>query len=228
MQKLVIVVLITLGLAASNRANAAFTLSLDSQDFGIASVFNDVSSFRFTIAVDEDLVPGTTYVNPTLASVHYTVNGVLNDPTPSMFPGFALVRTVSGAEFYSLSPDAMLSFSVDGGADLSDGLQFNELSGTGTVFALNAREFNQSPGRYHPPILTLDADGTGRLVNANNQSTVPNPSNGLLVNVDVGQEYDVALSFSTGLTIVPEPNAILLMLSVSGVFFVRRSRTKGR
>ncbi|MEM8911705.1 MAG: hypothetical protein AAGC97_08050 [Planctomycetota bacterium] len=216
-------------LVTAQNAPAAFTISFDSRDFGIASVFNHVTRFDFEIIVDDVLQPGRTYTNPVIDRVNYRIDGVLPDPTPSMFGGFQLVRSISGAEFYTLSPDATVSFSVAGTADLGDGLQFNELSGTGVIFEFNAREFNQSPGRYHPPVLTLRADGTGRLVNADNQSTFPNPpppiGSGLIVNVAVADEYDVNLSFSSGLTIaaVPEPTAWFAIACVSacGISFHR-------
>ena len=166
-----------------------------------------------------------SYNNPTLASVDYRVNGDLPNPTPSGFPGFGLGRSISGSDFYSLSPEASLNLTVSGSADLSDGLQISELEGSGNVFTFNARELNQSPGRYHPPILTLDSNGMGRLANANNSSTFPNPDppigSGMLVNVNVADEYDVNLSFSPSLTIgvsaIPEPGSITFLLAATGI-----------
>ena len=109
-----------------------------------------------------------------------------------------LVLFIDGAEFYNLSPDAALRFTVSPTANLSDGLQLAELVGTNDVFYFNAREFNQAPGRYHPPILRLNSDGTGSLANADNQSDVPNPpppqGSGMLVDVEVGEEYSVILA----------------------------------
>jgi hypothetical protein len=101
-----------------------------------------------------------------------------------------------------------------------------------TVFSFNARELDQNPGRYHPPIFTLNADGTGQLVNANNMSIFPNPpppaGSGLLVDVNVGDEYDVDLTFDTSLTIaapIPIPPALLLFaLPVAALL---RLRNKG-
>lgn len=216
-------------------AHATFTLTFDDADFGIASVFNDVADFRVEIVVDDDLAPGQTYTNPALVQVDYSVQGVLNSPTPSGFPGFQLVRSIGGAAFYGLSPEAALSFTVRADADLSDGLQINELAGNTPAFEFNAREFNQQPGRYHPPRLRLNADGTGQLINANNQSTFPNPDppigSGLLVDVDFGDEYDVALSFDPGLTIagpvavIPEP-AGLTALGGLGLMILCRSRRR--
>lgn len=204
---------------AAPHSQAAFTLSFDHSDFGITSTFNNVRQFSFEIVIDDDLVAGMAYSNPSLVSVDYRIVGVLTSPTPSMFPGFNLMRTVIGADFYNLSPDAELSFAIDLSADLTDGLQFSELSGSGTVFSFNAREFNQNPGRYHPPIFSLNSDGTGRLVNANNQSTFNNPppplGSGLPVDVLVAEEYDVSLSFNTSLLIaVPEPSPWPLLILI--------------
>ena len=184
-------------LCGVSRADVSLTISSD--DFAISSVYNTIANFNFSITLAGTIVPGGTYNNPPLVNVSYTVFGVLDEPTPSGFPQFNLVREdIDGTEFYNLSPDAALSFSVSPTANLSDGLQLAELVGTTDVFYFNAREFNQAPGRYHPPILKLDSDGTGTLENANNQSDVPNPpppmGSGMLVDVDVGDEYRVTLA----------------------------------
>ena len=208
---------------------SAFVISLSSADFGITSVYNTINSFQFDIEVSDPLVAGGTYNNPALVTVDYQIFGSLPQPTPSGFPAFALNRSIPGASFYGLSPEATLNFSVSPTADLSDGLQINELSGTGTVFTFNAREFNQAPGRYHPPIFTLDADGTGRLANSNNMSDVPNPDppvgSGELVDVEVAEEYDTTLSFDPALTVstVPEPSVFtLLAAAMIGCVSLRR------
>lgn len=179
------------------KADVVFTIS--SSDYFRLPVFNNINSFLFEITIAGTIVPGGTYTNPPLVGVNYSVNGSLAPgSTPSGFTGFALVRTIGGAEFYNLSPESGLSFAVSPTADLSDGLQVSELVGTTDVLVLNAREFNQSPGRYHPPILRLNADGSGSLANADNESTFPNPppptGSGLIVNVEVGDEYIVNLS----------------------------------
>jgi PEP-CTERM motif len=222
----------------SPQAKADFILKLKSSDFGITSTFNNISLFDFEVTVAGTLSAGGVYNNPTLVGVNYRVNGVLTSPTPSGFPAFGLVRSIGGAGFYGLSPDASLQFSVNAMANLSDGLQLSELAGSGTILTLNARELNQNPGRYHPPILTLNSNGTGRLVNANNMSTFPNPpppiGSGMLVNVAIGQEYDVALSFNPSLTLVtvPEPSSLgmmLLGLLVTGsAVGLRQQRENGR
>ena len=182
----------------SGVCRADVTLTLSSDDFAIASVFNNVANFNFSIVLAGTIEPGVTYNNPLLRSVNYQVQGVLTLPTPSGFSGFTLVRDIDGADFYNLSPDAALSFTVSPTANLSDGLQLAELVGTNDVFYFNAREFNQAPGRYHPPILRLNSDGTGSLANADNQSDVPNPpppqGSGMLVDVEVGEEYSVILA----------------------------------
>lgn len=221
------------GLCVSQAAMAEFTVSLDSADFGVTSVYNNVASFSFDLVIDAPLVAGGTYSNPAITSVEYKVFGVLDDPlpTPSGFPQFQLVRSMTGAEFYSLSPESGLSFAIDAGADLSDGVQLSELAGAGAVFELNLREFNQAPGRYHPPILTLNSDGTGRLVNADNQSTFKNPDppvgSGLLVDVDIADEYDVTLSFDPSATTiaVPEPTSAAAFVA-AGLLLVRRRRSR--
>ncbi len=143
MKSVTIAIFLTLGIALQDDAKGAFTLSFDSADFGVSSVYNKVTLFNFQIVVAEPLVAGGVYSNPILHSVDYTIRGVLDDPipTPSMFPGFLLIRAVTGADFYSLSPDAKLSFAVAASADLSDGLQFDELAGTGTLFEFNARNW---------------------------------------------------------------------------------------
>ncbi|MEM9646573.1 MAG: PEP-CTERM sorting domain-containing protein, partial [Planctomycetota bacterium] len=203
-----------------------------STEVAISSVRNQITQFEFEITVNETLLAGESYQNPILGSVDYRVFGILPDPTPSGFPSFQLVRSISGNDFYSLSPDASLRFSVSAAADLSDGLQVSELSGSGTVFEFNARELNQAPGRYHPPILTLDSDGTGRLVNANNASTFPNPpppiGSGQLVNVSIGDEYDVSLNFEPSLSVaaVPEPGTVLLLAGGLAVCAFRYTRRK--
>ena len=201
-----IVILILASLAMGKVAHADVVLSISSNDFSTSSVYNDVANFNFEIIIAGTLSPGVAYANPPLRNVSYTVVGVLASPTPSGFPGFNLVRNdIVGADFYNLSPDASLSFTILASADLSDGLQLSELSGTTTVLYFNAREFNQAPGRYHPPILRLNFDGTGSIANADNQSTFPNPpppmGSGMLVDVEVGEEYEVNLSGGSALTL---------------------------
>lgn len=217
----------------SKTAYGDIVLSFSSSDFGITSTFNNVALFQFDIVIEGSVAtPGAVFNNPNVKSIDYRVDGVLSSPTPSNFPAFRLIRSMDGAEFYGLSPDAELSFSISNTADLSDGLQISELAGAGEVFRLNLREFNQNPGRYHPPIFTLNDDGTGRLVNANNQSTFPNPppptGSGGIVDVAIAEEYDVALTFDPNLTMavnaVPEPSSASLLLLATGIGILRRRR----
>ncbi len=76
---------------------------------------------------------------------------------------------------------------------LTDGVQIAELVGTNIVFTFNGREVGN--GRFHPALLELDADGTGRIQNSNNV-IVENP----LQEVDFGEEYITDLMFDPGNT----------------------------
>jgi len=185
-------------ITASCSAQAEFILSFSDADFVETDTFNEINQFGINISVADNMVAGGVYTDPIINSVNYTIGGVLASPTSSGFPGFLLIRAMTGAEFYAQSG---LDFSIAGTVDLSDGLQVSELVGIGTVFTFNARELNQNPGRYHPPIFTLNRDGTGQLLNANNMSTFPNPlpptGSGLIVNVTPGEEYISDLGFST-------------------------------
>lgn len=217
-----------LSMALPKTARSEFTLSFNSDDFGISSVKNNVTFFNFDIVVDSVLVAGTTYSDPMLTNVDYQIDGDLRaDGSPSGFPGFRLIRNIAGADFYGLSPESTLEFTVSNTADLSDGLQINELDGSGTVFNFNAREFNQNPGRFHPPIFSLDSDGTGRLVNANNDSTFDNPATMDEVHINIADEYDIGLTFSSGLQIVsavPEPTTAVMLCAMGALVALRRRR----
>lgn len=218
----------------ANCARADFMLSFDHTDFVINPVYNDVLEFNFDIDIDAPLVAGMSYIDPNLNGVDYRILGDVSiSPTPSGFnSNFQLLRSLPGNALYAQSDDATLQFSVDAGADLSDGLQISELGASGLVFLLNAREVNQNPGRYHPPIFTLEADGTGRLVNAANVSTFPNPDppqgSGLIVNVEIAEEYDVNLAFDPNLTIappvVPEPASAVMLGLLGAAMMARKPR----
>ena len=76
---------------------------------------------------------------------------------------------------------------------MHDGLQVADLAGPDPVFVFNAREVNT--GRYHPPLIELNSDGTGRILNSNNTGGI-NPANNQFVDVDFGEEYITDLIFN--------------------------------
>ena len=214
-------------------AHAQTTLQINDSDFGITSVFNDIDSFEFNIDLPGNLIAGQSFVDPLISQIDYQIEGDLRAMgSPSGFPGFQLPRNYTGDEFYTQSPDATLQFEIDSAADLSDGLQLSELvsNGSDPIFLFNARELNQDPARFHPPVLSLFADGTGLFQNANNQSTIPNPSNNLLVDVDFGEEYIVNLSFDpssvtiAGPVAVPEPTGVAMLGLGSIIALLRRRK----
>lgn len=200
----------------------AFTLTLSSDDFGVTPEFSSVTRFNFEIEIDEVLQAGMTYINPAISFFEYEIRGNLAPNTPSGFPGFLLTRTMDGTEFYAQG--SSLTFAVSASADLSNGLQISELSGSNSIFTLNAREFDT--GRYHPSLFELNADGTGTVQNSNNSGpTRTNPSSGELVDIDFGDEYISNLTFDPANTTigVPEPSSALL-LSFSSLLLLRRAR----
>lgn len=234
MRKSILALALLLVILGTQTSRADVLLNVNSSDFAITDTFNEITFFNFDITLTGSIEAGGTYVNPAITGISYRVNGTLPNATPSGFPGFALVRTYSGTDFYNQSPESGMSFSIKADANLTDGLQLDELVGTGTdnIFYFNAREFDQNPGRYHPPEFFLRADGTGRLWNANNKSSFPNPDppsgSGLLVDVDFGDEYIADLDFTpssvTFATGVPEPaSATLITISMAG-FVLRRRR----
>jgi len=161
------------------------TITLNSGDFTVAPVFSDIREFSITIEIDQTIAAGV-YDNPPLISVDYSVSGTLAAGTPSGFTAFNLVRSIPGADFYAQG--SSLLFEVDANAQLQDGVQVSDLVGTGVVFTFNAREVDN--GRFHPAILTLSADGTGRIQNSDNIVTqVP------LEQVTPGEEYITDLSY---------------------------------
>ncbi|MGJ8725948.1 MAG: hypothetical protein ACSHYB_15445 [Roseibacillus sp.] len=213
--------IILLGLT-SHSAQAS-VISFANTDFTMNPNFNRIRDFEFSIDIAADLTPGTTYNNPALNSIEYNVFGILDtDPTPSGFPAFDLQRTILGSDFYTQG--SSLNFTILPTADLSDGLQLSELAGTGTVFELNGREMGT--GRYHPSLVELNANGTGRIQNSNNIGGV-NPGNGMVVDVDFGEEYIVDLTFNPStLTIaapIPEPSILTSCgLGLSWTILLRR------
>ncbi|MEO1531645.1 MAG: hypothetical protein AAFU72_05715 [Pseudomonadota bacterium] len=201
-------------LAAAVAPAQASVITISSTSFTETTTFNDVTTYSFEIELADALVAGQSYVNPALAGIDYSVNGTLPDGSPSGFPGFNLVRSISsGAEFYGQG--SSLSFMIAAGADLSDGLQLSEIDGT---FTLDAREMDT--GRFHPPVLTLESDGTGLLQNSRNLGGI-NPSSLTVVDVQPGEEYITELSSDPATVtladvddlaaVVPLPPTLLLL-----------------
>lgn len=182
---------IIVGLALVSTANAqTMSLSISSSDFQVTNVFSDVDTFDIAIEINSPLEAGN-YVNPDIVSVSYSVSGTLVPGTPSGFPAFALQRDISGTEFYAQG--SSLSFQISPLAVLSDGVQAAELVGSGIVFTFNGREVGN--GRFHPALLELNSDGTGRIQNSDN-IIVEAP----LQQVDFGSEYITDLMFDPGNT----------------------------
>lgn len=170
-------------------------LSTSSDDYEVFESFNDVRNFAIEIEIDAPLTSGS-YNNPPIINITYNVSGTLTEPTPSEFPAFALERSISGEEFYAQG--SFLNFEISEAADLSDGVQADELVGNGVILSLNARETNT--GRFHPPLFVLNADGSGQIQNSNNT-----PSESPLVQVGLGEEYITSLEFDLGnLTLISE------------------------
>ena len=217
-------VLATCCLCLSFTPAQAFVVSFEASDFGLNPTFSNVQTFQFSIDIAGPLTAGTVYNNPTLNEVNYSVFGFL-DITPSGFPAFNLIRSISGADFYGQG--SSLSFEVAAAADLTDGLQVSELVGVDPVFLFNGLELDT--GRYHPALLQLNADGTGSIRNSDNIGGI-NPGSGLEVNVSAGEEYITELTFNPNTltlaeaTAVPEPavGLPLLMLSAVGLWALRR------
>lgn len=196
-------------------------IQFDHNDFTMDAQYNRLRDFSFQIEVDAQLTAGATYTNPVLIGVEYSVFGILDtDPTPSNFGAFDLQRTIGGSEFYTQG--SSFDFTISASADLSDGLQATELD----HFVFNGREVDT--GRYHPALFEISADGTGSIQNSNNSGGI-NPGNGLVVNVDLADEYLVDLTFDPAAltlaeaSIVPEPSSLLLTsLGLLGLFVRRR------
>lgn len=179
--------LIFLWLFHHSAAAEPIRLSISNVDYQVTNVYGDVDLFTFTIDLDIPLTAGL-YVDPTILEVRYRVFGSLEQGTPSGFPQFDLQRAISGAEFYQQGSSMM--FEIAAGADFSDGIQASELVDNGTILTLNAREIGN--GRFHPPILELYSNGTGRIQNSNNIHTV-DP----ILEVNYGDEYITDVEFAT-------------------------------
>lgn len=185
--------LVALGVTFASTTHAqTMTLTTSNADYQLTNVFSDVDIFDITVIIDAPLAPGL-YVNPDIVSVSYAVSGTLTPGTPSGFPSFALQRDMTGTEFYAQG--SSLRFEISQNAVLTDGVQVAELVGNGVVLTYNAREVGN--GRFHPALLELSANGTGRIQNSNNVITV-NPD----VEVAFGSEYINDLMFDPGNTTV--------------------------
>lgn len=170
-------------------------LSTTSEQYNVTPIFSDVNNFTINIEIDAPLAAGI-YDNPPIISVVYQVLGELAIGTPSEFPAFDLQRSITGAEFYAQG--SSLYFEISESADLTDGIQADELLGGVEIFTFNAREIDN--GRFHPAIFVLNQDSTGRIQNSNNI-----PMLDPLLEVDFGSEYITDLSFSaSNLTLITQ------------------------
>jgi hypothetical protein len=180
-------------------------LTFEASDFVVTPVFSEVRTFEFSIELVFPVTPGSVYVDPPIHQVDYRVSGSLTN-TPSGFPAFNLVRSITGQDFYGQG--SSLRFEVHAAADLSDGLQVSELVGSGVVFILDAREVDT--GRYHPPIVRFLANGTGGIANSNNTGGI-NPVTQMEVDVDFGEEYITTLTFDPeSLTLLPANTDLII------------------
>ena len=225
-QSAALVALCCIALAVSAPRSSAAIFSFRNSDFTTTPIFSNAQTFDFSIELSETIIPGETYNNPGIAEIDYSISGTLAPGTPSGFMAFALSRSIVGDAFYAQG--SSFQFSVRADAEHADGLQFNELDGTGLVFEFNARELNQTPGRYHPPVIRLNSDGTGLIQNSNNMGGV-NPATMMNVDVDFGEEYQTGLTFVPGgltLATVPEPGSTGLCFLASCLIAVRRRRER--
>lgn len=191
-----LVMLITLLAFAAAHAQT-MVLSTSSGDYQVTPVFSNVVTFSIHVEIDAPMAPGV-YVDPPIIGVTYQVTGSLVAGTPSGFPAFDLQRDITGTEFYAQG--SSLSFEISRNAVLSDGVQAAELVGGGTVLTYDAREVDN--GRFHPALLELDMNGTGRIQNSDNLPTL-NP----LLEVAFGAEYITDLVFDPGnTTLIIDPN----------------------
>ena len=177
--------LAALVLLAATHAEAqdqvTFTVTSSSPNVVSTPQFSNVTTFEIQIEFAVPIQAGV-YSNPDLVEVRYNVSGDLEQGTPSGFPSFALVRTISGTEFYAQG--SSLLFEVAQTANLVDGVQASELVGIGNdvIFTFDGREVDT--GRFHPALFQLRADGTGTIQNSNNV-----PSQDPLQQVTLGEEY---------------------------------------
>ena len=195
MNRIIVPLLLALVSLGTCRAEQDLEFSIDDFD-GVNGVFNLVTFFEFDLEFNDPVfVAGETYVDPPLNQVDYSVFGVLPEQTPSGFPSFNLIRSIGGQEFYDQG--SSISFEIRSDANIDDGIQIADLV-SGLI--LNCREVGT--GRYHPPLVELLPDGTGRIQNSNNFCGI-NPFTMMKVDVDFGEEYIVDLTFDpTQLTII--------------------------
>jgi hypothetical protein len=214
-----VLALFIVGLATSNPVSADWFISFNNTDFGITETFNEVNDFRFDVRLAGDPTVGV-FSNPMILDVDYRVFGKLPQTTPSGFGAFLLLREhFDGTEFYAQG--SSMNFEIGAGTDFSDGVQFSELMGD---VVMDFREVGT--GRYHPPIINLNADGTGRIQNSNNMGGI-NPSTNLEVDVTYGEEYIWDLSFDPAaftFAAVPEPSSLLTLGMGAGWMALRRRR----
>ncbi|MGJ8642395.1 MAG: PEP-CTERM sorting domain-containing protein [Luteolibacter sp.] len=209
----------------SSSAQAVWIIQFSENDFSVSNTYNNLQTFNVEIRIAGDLTTGI-FNNPALVGVDYTVSGILPNATPSGFPGFVLNRpegvgSFLGNEFYNQG--SSLNFEIASNANLSDGLQFSELVGGANAFVFYGREVGT--GRYHPPIIELNGDGSGLIENSNNFGGI-NPATNQEVDVARGEEYSSTLAFDPmTFTIgsVPEPSSLtFLSLGVWALFRRRR------
>ncbi len=200
----------------------AFTLNFDNTDFVVSPSFSNVGFFGFAIEIDAPLASGL-YENPDIIAVEYSVSGSLVPGTPSGFSAFNLQRVISGVDFYAQG--SSIRFEIANDADLSDGLQIDELVGEDLVFVFNGRE--EGNGRFHPALFELNSDGTGRIQNSNN---IPDLEAQEVV--DFGAEYITDLSFDPGnLNLLQTESSsgggsltMLWVATLMGLVLIRRTR----
>ncbi|MFK7887839.1 MAG: hypothetical protein AB8G16_13345, partial [Gammaproteobacteria bacterium] len=205
-------------------------ISFGDANFEVTTVFSEVDTFQFDLSLD-GLLETRLYEDPAFIQLDYSVSGTLVAGTPSGFPAFMLSRTIAGPDFYTQG--SSLRFEIAPNAVLDDGIQVAELVGTGddVVFRFDGREIDN--GRFHPALVELRADGTGRIQNSNNVPSL-NPLN----EVAFGAEYITDLVFDPGNTTIitgglpPAPptddggGGAMLWLIVGGLGWLRLRRLR--
>ena len=194
MRSILYTLVLYLGLTGYTQA-AIF--SFNAGDFTLNPVFSTVEDFTVSIEIDGPLEAGGTYGNTDIVSVDYGVSGTLAKNTPSGFRAFDLIRNgIDQTEF--VAQGSTFTLEVSPTADLSDGLQRSEI----TNLVLNFIELGT--GRYHPPVFQIGSDGTGSIRNAANSGGV-NPSTGMVVDVEEGEEYITEFTFDPAMLTLSQP-----------------------